>query len=834
MNVLPCICFILVVSVQGLFAKDENWSRSHHSDSVRSVHALGELGVSASQHSIAIWKAQTGEGVMELSMPERDICGAWLTSNGNEVVVYVGQSCDTCFGTLLWLSTSDLRIIDSAGPIFTWSRGSGYVQAERPYAAISDACDRLRFSFYMQVISGGHRIEYFPDEYECDLSSRSITSQYLSILDLGGPMRFESHDRVVTHYPPFWDEQSIESSVSPSGSYSFDGYALRERATAVPLRHKLREPCYIVRYGPNDAHVIGLRSRRVGASIYRYDLCVVNIAKDSIEHVLDSLLSDDPVIWADPQCRRVYAGTRSGEIRAWSIPDRVTYTEPSCDLDMPLTVVADSLYFLSAVMIPDTVPSQVVVDPGDGRRVSSSTSMSWRDVGLATVRLLATSATGSEVLAQRVISVRAGTPPRAASRYLRTSGGIASIDVGDEGLVLICTRDGNGIVVDDELQVQLARRLMINGFGAVWTGPLSFTLLSSETSSQNYRGQISTEHRVRCRTYDMESRSEMIGNSAVSSGGYAWTEPSEDSMQQVFQNAHSRDVWFSAFWYSPGKPYYGGMSKGFRFHAFRDSSYIAKSYTIEDGAPAGYVQYRVVAACWLEGGKRIVAHLGSWSPGGTSYYYVDLNETDTVVQTMIGGPKTTGLTAIGQHYIVIDSQWISLDVFGLAQRHPYTSPFAEDAVPGHAIAWKDGWFYSFSPNGRVHDSVQADTMRPTVIRVLPDGRIIAGYTSGLVAIYGDGRRDLTSVDANTEQAALSCWPSPTTSELSYALPPSMSTPATLEIYDLQGRLCGTTTLSEHHGKVDITSIMNMEATGVFIVRAHTSSVVAYAKIVVVK
>jgi hypothetical protein len=832
------IAMLTVAFAQLSHAQEGNWRQSHHADSVRSVHVYGELGVSASNRTIAIWKRQTGELVAAHAMKGRDVCGAWFVNNGREIAVYIGQTCDTCYGMILLLSATNFAVVDSLGPLFTWSPGSGYLNVEQPYAAISDGIDRLRLSFSMKVMINGHLIELWPMEYECDLRTRTVEKQVKRPDDIGGPLRYESRDRVVTHYLPYSyaTEAGVEASVSPSGVFLFDGVTLRERSSFVPQRNGLQRLYRIVRYGPDDAHVVGLQPMQTRDGAVTYTYCVLNIVKDSIEFMVDSLLAVDQIFWAEPTCRQLFAGSSGGEVRSWSVPSSAVDTAMQCDLDMPLRVVADSLYFLSAVALPDSTTIQIGIDPGDGRNVSSSTHMSWRNPGTVSVRVVATRATGVSVLAEREVDVQSGTTATAATYSLRTQAGITSIDVGDDGRILVGTRDGIAVILDDELHVLRARKSFNNGFGATWTSPSSYTLLSSQTSNQNDRGQISTAHQTICRAIDLDAQPELIGHSARSFGGYTWTEPGEDSMQQIFENSHSTDVWFSSHWYPVKKPYEGGASGQVQLDGFRDTTYFTESYRILDGAPPGYVQYSVISACWLEGGKRIAAHLGSRSPSGSSYRYVLIDEQDTVVRAMLYGPKTTGFTAIGPQHIVIDTQWIRLDTFDFAQRHQFQGPFAEDAVPDHAIAWKDGWFYSFHPNGRIHDSVQADTMRPTVIRVFKDGRIIAGYASGLVAIYGDGKRDITSVasEIHDTQTALSCWPSPTTSELSYALPPSMTLPATMEIYDLQGRLCGSTTLAGHHGMVDLTSIMHMEATGVFIVRAHAGSVVAFAKIVVVK
>ncbi len=847
--VLYVVAMVVMAVSAALGAEDATWTRAlHQGKDIYSVHVCDTMGVSTDGTTIMMWDAKTGSPLDSMKFGNRRVRGAWLIEHGDVLVVFVLDSSGYPQGSMLWFQRTTKAWLDSLAPIYQSPMGRP-AYAQDQYAAISDD-DSIVFVSCVYTYMNAPCERWFRSSRFVDIRRRVLLDDRRTPADDRQSVRprFESRDSVVTFFPALGDVTGSFSSTSPSGRYQCNGMGLFNATRNEFVRALTLRPWYVGRYGPTDATILAYRRRdTVDASQQPtsfLQLCVINVFTDSVLQIVDTLNVGVWNTWSDRTGLTIY--TFGNGIIQKSIVDTAAYdVDPACVVSVPDRLVSDSLYLIGAELFPLEDPLSLVVDKGDGSPIVRTLYCSWHAPGSYTCRAGVVRQQDTVWVCSKHITVsgRSDSPP-AVERFFLERSSVLTIDNTHRDSILVTTDYGWLVAFDRGLHMVGCAKTPSRIDGACWTAADDVQWYTSARVSEVSCARHATSYRfgnqVQSGLADLTTSSLRVTDGKQSAVDVQYDGDWMNTTVQTLGADGAGTLWCLVAISPEDQPKSSSwppvLSGG--IWSVRSGQFSAHG-PLWSGRYPNFNYYGVFRVAGLSSdGKNIVGLFYSYLPSGnslTKHFALFDIAADSIVD-MIDGSEVAEIRCIGTEHAVADSTWLSIYPFHKAGAHSFTRPFAEDAVPGHAIAWKNGWFYSFSPNGRVHDSVQADTMRPRVIRVFPDGRIIAGYASGMVAVYGTKQRDLKEdpTEGGSDLIPLSCWPSPTTSELSYALPPSMSTPATMEIYDLQGRLCGATTLTEHHGKVDITSIMNMDATGVFIVRAHASSVVAYAKIVVVK
>ncbi len=843
---------LLFIAVVALFAwsaakgvVEPDWTTKYHRGEISTVHVVDTLGVSASYAVVYCWNAKTGELLDSITYPEGHVEGAWVSDSGNSIVVlrymsaYAGCS-------LHWYGWPSLERQDSIvgfntypGPASANGAVSAAIATSGRYLSI--IC--FKELNYGQLTNSSHSIVHVDMKRRTFVPLPNYAGSYYGTL----PARYEARDSVITNYAELrayrWQHGTEfpvipgngNRCVSPSRSFVFDGLNLFDNVRQTFIQRMTRNDWYVVAYGPDDAHVVGVRRRMKGANSNEYDLCVVNIVKDSIVEMIDTNVDAQDRFWVDKDLSHVYALGANGSLRRWPMAP-VAQGEVSCTISIPDTVSSDTVYSVGALVMPQEGPVSVVVDPGDGRTPTASTHWSWRTPGDYALRIGVVNSDTSWKCT-RSITVLPSSKKYVANYSTELGPSpVVSIDIADTTSVLVETKNGLTCVLYPELQSHTMRQFTLQSVGASW----------GEDSVIYKFDFFGTEHRTKPTSEQIDKTFNLIGSKldlvglgrkitdTVTTGFGTYTTVSRSAFAaKIIASKPQSETWLLFTWYPTGYIFEAcGGVYSYNGESVVDHSFNRPVFEFSDRIYSGSYGNACISAD--RSSLAILFYNNNLGNASTKFMLVDLLRDS--IRSIIPGYYTSDMQSIGKYNVVTDGHWLSLDPFSVAATHPFTGPFAEDAVPDHAIAWKDGWFYSFHPNGRIHDSVQADTMQPTVIRVFKDGRIIAGYASGLVAIYGASKRDLTSVGPPTGASAESfqCWPNPTTSTLHCQLDTTMSLPATFEIFDLQGRSCGTTMLESRNYDVNLPTVMNMEPTGVFVVRVQAGPSVLHTKIVVVK
>jgi len=842
---------LLCIAVVALFAwsaakgvVEPDWTTRYHNGSIVTVHVFDTLGVSASYRAVYIWNDKTGALLDSIPFPGGQVEGAWISDSGRSIVVFT-HSGPYAGCALRWYGWPALQRQDSIVGFF--SEQGPASKSGSAATAISRSTNVLSLYYFLEE-NYGQITNTLTSVGNVDMKRRKLMGPITySSSFYGGLTRYEGGDSVITNYYPLRSYQHHHEtafpdipgngnrSVSATSSFVFDGVSLFDNVRRSFIQRVTRDDWYVVRYGPDDAHVVGLRPKGGAADAKIYELCVVNIVKDSVEEVIDTSIDIEDQFWVDNDYLHVYDLGSKGVLRRWPLAS-IVQGGFSCRLAAPDTVSADSVYALGVLLMPHEDPASVVVDPGDGRTPTVSSHWSWRTPGNYALRIGVVNNDTSWNYT-RTITVLPSSK-RYVANYSNELGSspVVSIDVSNSTLLLVETKSGLTSVLDPELQSHMIRQFTLQSIGASW----------GEDSTINKFDFYGTEHRTKPTSEQVDKTFNLIGSKlemaslgrmdtdTITTGFGTYSTVTRSAFAaKILANRPQNTTWMLFAWYPTGTIYEaGGGVYSYNGEAIVDHRFNRPVYKYSDMDYAGCYGNVCVSA---DGSMLTVLFYNYYrGSANTKFMLVDLLRDS--IKSIIPGFYTTDMQSIGMYNVVTDGHWLSLDPFSVAATHPFTGPFAEDAVPDHAIAWKDGWFYSFHPNGRIHDSVQADTMRPTVIRVFKDGRIIAGYASGLVAIYGASRRDLTSVEPPTGESAESfqCWPNPTTSTLHCQLDTSVTLPATFEIFDVQGRLCGATMLESHNADVNLPAVMNMEATGMFVVRVRSNTTLTYTNVVLIK
>jgi hypothetical protein len=839
---------LLCIAVVTLFAwsaakgvVDSNWTREFHpKKQIGSIHVVDTIGISTESNLVILWDARDGRVLDTISFGTRQINGAWIVSQGKEVVVYLHDMTDSTWGSVLWLNLKTHAKVDSIGPLYRYNEQADVSGIGSEYGSVSDNNASLFISFTIHTIANSHIDVYSPYGQKFDLLNRKkdgytfpISSQF--------PHRFEAGDSVITFVPPLDEYVRGLKSISPSGRYMFDGSQLFDVQRNSFIRQATKNEWYVARYGPTDASAIALmRTDRYDINFPFFRLCLINIFRDSVLQVLDTNIRIWSTFWCDPTSRTTYIA-KYGSV-AKRIADVSSLAgRTDCLNSIPDTVVSDSLYLAGIVVVPSFSSSTPVLDRGDGSPAVTTLYASWPSPGTYTVRF-GTIHNSDTVWAcsQPVVVRKRGLDASKGPRFHLEESPICSIDLRKEDTILVSNQLGWVVALDSSLKVQGCAKSPLMSFGAYWTTQNNVQCLQYDKAYNHPPSDYEyLYYRARSSQVQLERSSLTLQDTLMFRDAISSTTWSVATSAQMLGQTSSGSMWAIVSLYSEGSghslnpPHLNGGLYKLNNGTFEPRGDIRKGtypYLIYNG------QHHKGVVTPNE--RYVVTSFYNYLPSSWDLkkYFAVFDVAGDSLVTFIPGYSVSDFRCVGSRFVVTDSAWLQFEPFRVSDKHRFIGPFAEDAVPDHAIAWKDGWFYSFHPNGRVHDSVQADTMRPTVIRVFKDGRIIAGYASGLVAIYGERKRDLTNVEPSSGESTeiLQCWPNPTSSTLHCRLDTSFSLPATLEIFDMQGRLCGATTLDSRDADVNLPTVMNMEPTGVFMMRVYSGSSVLHTKIVVVR
>lgn len=843
---------LLCIAVVALFASsvakgvvEADWATKYHRTAITNVHVLDTLGVSASYYGVYFWNASTGALLDSLTFSDGHVQGAWISDSGKSVLILTYD--DAYHGCALhWYGWPALDKQDSIVKFNTYegpASSNGTVNA-----AISQSNTYLSIIYYLEL-NYGQVTNTSNSIVHVDLQKRAFVALPLYAGTYYGrmPARYEARDSVITNYSQLEDYRQQHGSefpdipgngnrsVSPTRSFIYDGVNLYDNVRQSFIQRVSGDDWYVVAYGPDDAHVVGVR-RTVGSDhAQRYELCVVSIVPDSVLQVIDTSVNVGDRFWVDSDHSHVYNLGDRGVLRRWPLA-KIAMGAVYCSLAIPDTVFSDSLYIIGALLVPHVDPQSVVVDPGDGRMPTTSTHWSWRDPGAYSIRIGIVNVDTAWIYTRSIVVLP--NQKSYAARYFLELGRsqVVSIDISDPSLILLETASGLTSVLYPELQSQLIRQFNLQSIGTSWSDNSTirkFDFYGTESRPKPSSSEVLWTNYLIGSNVEMKTLGRINTDTAIASIS-TYTYPVRTAfLGKLFSNRPKNETWIMFAWYPTGTIYAsGGGVYSYSGDSIVDHRFSRPVYKYS------YMDYagNYGNACVSADGSLLTLLFYNYYVGNaiTKFMLVDLLRDS--IKSIIPGFYTSDMQSVGKYSVVTDGHWLSLEPFNVSSTHPFTGPFAEDAVPDHAIAWKDGWFYSFHPNGRIHDSVQADTMRPTVIRVFKDGRIIAGYASGLVAIYGNARRDLTDVQevSGLHANAFTCWPNPTSDVLHCQLRADMPLPATFEIFDMQGRLCGTTSLSTHDADVYLPSMMNMEPIGMFVVRVRSGAIVQHHSVVVVK
>jgi hypothetical protein len=828
---------------------DSNWTREFHpKKQIQSVHVRDTIGVSADDSNVVVWDTRDGRRIDSMNFSDRGVGGAWLSTRGDQVIVFVQDKAALTWGMVYWFDLKTHASIDSIGPFFSQQYGDHY-DCQGVYGGMSDNDSLLYINYKFHTYRNGHIDVWRTNGQMIDVARHTTVGDTKEI-SWAAPPRFEARNTVITFVPQLDPTSESLRSTSPTGTYLYDGKDLYNVQRNSLVRRATQQRWYVANYGPDDATILGLRHVDVYDSLNQlhlfYRLCVVDVFRDSVLQVVDSIENGGVYTWCDSRGRTVYLYGQ-GSVRKSVVDTSVYHTRTSCIISLPDSVVADTLYLIGAEVFPRANDERLIFDKGDGTAPTMNLYCSWSTSGTYTCRAGVVKDQDTTWVCSRTIKVRQHrVDSRATTRFYVERAAIQTIDVTHSESMLVACKNGWIIAFDSLLSVKGCAKAPYQTGGACWTATNEVQcLLYDVTSYVPYYPKYDYVTRIVnaiAGTVDLSSATLIATDTMKCSGEVGATNWNVDYTVRTLGANRSETMYNLVSIFSTGGSERNGMgtpptiSGG--INSVQSGQFKKVGSTSSGTYPALNYYGQYLRAGMSSDGKHIVGLFYDYMP--TAWWQIkrfalfDI-AADSIV-ALIKGFDVSEIQCIGSDFAVADSTWIDISPFRVAERHAFIGPFAEDAVPDHAIAWKDGWFYSFHPNGRIHDSVQADTMRPTVIRVFKDGRIIAGYASGLVGIYGEGKRDITSVEPSSGESTeiLHCWPNPTSSTLHCQLDTSMSLPATLEIFDMQGRLCGTTTLDSRDADVNLRTLMNMEATGLFVVRVRTDATLSYSKVVLVK
>lgn len=192
---------------------------------------------------------------------------------------------------------------------------------------------------------------------------------------------------------------------------------------------------------------------------------------------------------------------------------------------------------------------------------------------------------------------------------------------------------------------------------------------------------------------------------------------------------------------------------------------------------------------------------------------------------------STALLAVDERFAVFDSLWFQLDTLVVPSRHPFASPFAAISAKRIAIAWHDGWFKLFTPDGGVIDSINATNKRPTALAYSNRGTLVAGYNDGTVLVFDVPPAYVSAVSQNTAGSELYCWPNPTEGALSVTLPTEFTTTTSIAVFTVNGQIVGEVEVPGNTSTIDMSSMFGTYSPGVYLVVARCLNGNAFSKVV---